>query len=297
MKRMRTHMWWYALRLPSLIARWLLSLVCFFFLDFPNLWFLLVFSDQKSSLVTKGLTIRVRLLRALPDRFKVDIMIKEGTHQSEKSVNKVCSFFIFFLPSFTLIFFCWILIFNSCGGDRAYKSNSTIKNEWRQLWKTLICSMLFNNAFQQLIYAVAKAWNPLDLHQSYSELWKCILYLTCTLYQLTLEGCAKFPHFRVEVLLFWILNSKKTDHSVRLFFFLAFSLYHDPVKIRISFAPNLAFWLKRNITNTWPVFFFWPNRADDVMASSSKVQNPFESVLKNMSKRCGAIYMNDVGGM
>ncbi|PLW30631.1 hypothetical protein PCANC_07253 [Puccinia coronata f. sp. avenae] len=35
-----------------------------------------------------GLTLRVRLLRSLPDRFKVDIKIKEGTHQSENSVNK-----------------------------------------------------------------------------------------------------------------------------------------------------------------------------------------------------------------
>ncbi|POW18881.1 hypothetical protein PSHT_05296 [Puccinia striiformis] len=36
----------------------------------------------------KGLTLRVRLLRSLPSRFKVDIKIKEGTHQSENSVNK-----------------------------------------------------------------------------------------------------------------------------------------------------------------------------------------------------------------
>ncbi|KAH9454351.1 hypothetical protein Pst134EB_014441 [Puccinia striiformis f. sp. tritici] len=35
-----------------------------------------------------GLTLRVRLLRSLPSRFKVDIKIKEGTHQSENSVNK-----------------------------------------------------------------------------------------------------------------------------------------------------------------------------------------------------------------
>ncbi|MBW0516969.1 hypothetical protein O181_056684 [Austropuccinia psidii MF-1] len=35
-----------------------------------------------------GLTLRVRLLRSLPERFKVDIKIKEGTHQSENSVNK-----------------------------------------------------------------------------------------------------------------------------------------------------------------------------------------------------------------
>ncbi|PVF98573.1 hypothetical protein CPB86DRAFT_349774 [Serendipita vermifera] len=35
-----------------------------------------------------GLCIRVRLLRSLPQRFKVDIVIKKGTHQSENAVNK-----------------------------------------------------------------------------------------------------------------------------------------------------------------------------------------------------------------
>lgn len=35
-----------------------------------------------------GLCIRVRLLRSLPNRFKVDITIKKGTHQSENAVNK-----------------------------------------------------------------------------------------------------------------------------------------------------------------------------------------------------------------
>jgi len=35
-----------------------------------------------------GLCIRVRLLRTLPERFKVDILINEGTHQSEHAVNK-----------------------------------------------------------------------------------------------------------------------------------------------------------------------------------------------------------------
>ncbi|GAA5865836.1 hypothetical protein JCM8547_005728 [Rhodosporidiobolus lusitaniae] len=35
-----------------------------------------------------GLSLRVRLLRALPERFKVDIKVKEGTHQSENAVNK-----------------------------------------------------------------------------------------------------------------------------------------------------------------------------------------------------------------
>ena len=35
-----------------------------------------------------GLSIRVRLLRALPGRFKVDIRICPGTHASEQAVNK-----------------------------------------------------------------------------------------------------------------------------------------------------------------------------------------------------------------
>lgn len=36
----------------------------------------------------EGLSLRVRLMRALPPRFRVDIRIKEGTHQSENAVNK-----------------------------------------------------------------------------------------------------------------------------------------------------------------------------------------------------------------
>ncbi|CDR88133.1 uncharacterized protein SPSC_03719 [Sporisorium scitamineum] len=35
-----------------------------------------------------GLSLRVRLLRALPNRFKVDIRVRPGTHQSENAVNK-----------------------------------------------------------------------------------------------------------------------------------------------------------------------------------------------------------------
>ncbi|KAF7777601.1 hypothetical protein Agabi119p4_3673 [Agaricus bisporus var. burnettii] len=35
-----------------------------------------------------GLCIRVRLLRSLPTRFKVDIFLKPGSHQSEYAVNK-----------------------------------------------------------------------------------------------------------------------------------------------------------------------------------------------------------------
>lgn len=35
-----------------------------------------------------GLSIRVRMLRALPERFKVDIRVKAGSHQSEHQVNR-----------------------------------------------------------------------------------------------------------------------------------------------------------------------------------------------------------------
>ncbi|KAJ1668559.1 Cytosolic iron-sulfur assembly component 2B [Coemansia sp. RSA 1813] len=35
-----------------------------------------------------GLCIRVRLLRSLPERFKIDIKVRQGTHQSEDQVNK-----------------------------------------------------------------------------------------------------------------------------------------------------------------------------------------------------------------
>ncbi|KAJ3809616.1 FAM96B protein [Lentinula lateritia] len=35
-----------------------------------------------------GLSIRVRLIRSLPTRFKLDIVVKPGSHQSENAVNK-----------------------------------------------------------------------------------------------------------------------------------------------------------------------------------------------------------------
>ena len=35
-----------------------------------------------------GLSIRVKLLRSLPPRFKVDVTIAPGTHASETAVNK-----------------------------------------------------------------------------------------------------------------------------------------------------------------------------------------------------------------
>ncbi|XP_066569836.1 cytosolic iron-sulfur assembly component 2B [Amia ocellicauda] len=35
-----------------------------------------------------GLSIKVKLLRSLPDRFKIDVHITPGTHASEQAVNK-----------------------------------------------------------------------------------------------------------------------------------------------------------------------------------------------------------------
>ncbi len=35
-----------------------------------------------------GLSIRVKLARTLPKRFKVDVVIAPGTHSSERAVNK-----------------------------------------------------------------------------------------------------------------------------------------------------------------------------------------------------------------
>jgi hypothetical protein len=35
-----------------------------------------------------GLCVRVRLLRSLPSRFKVDIFVHPGSHSSEEAVNK-----------------------------------------------------------------------------------------------------------------------------------------------------------------------------------------------------------------
>lgn len=35
-----------------------------------------------------GLSLRVRLLRSLPPRYKLDIKVRSGTHQSEHAVNK-----------------------------------------------------------------------------------------------------------------------------------------------------------------------------------------------------------------
>ena len=49
-------------------------------------------SQQRSNLITyplpTGLSLRVRLLHALPPSYKVDISIRPGTHQSENAINK-----------------------------------------------------------------------------------------------------------------------------------------------------------------------------------------------------------------
>lgn len=42
--------------------------------------------DSMATLI--GLCLRVKLLRSLPARFKVDILITPGTHSSEAAVNK-----------------------------------------------------------------------------------------------------------------------------------------------------------------------------------------------------------------
>lgn len=54
-----------------------------------------------------GLCIRVRLIRSLPKRFKVDVMIREGTHQSEaagKSDNLFCPWKFIFIHTNQLQF-------------------------------------------------------------------------------------------------------------------------------------------------------------------------------------------------
>ncbi len=35
-----------------------------------------------------GLSIQVKLLRSLPDNFKIEVSIKPGTHASELAINK-----------------------------------------------------------------------------------------------------------------------------------------------------------------------------------------------------------------
>jgi hypothetical protein len=45
--------------------------------------YLMVVSHSPLIGIVEGLSIRVRLLRALPSRFKIDITLKPGSHQSE----------------------------------------------------------------------------------------------------------------------------------------------------------------------------------------------------------------------
>ena len=45
-------------------------------------------ADHPPSSLLSGLSLRVRLLHALPPAYKVDILIRPGTHQSEMAINK-----------------------------------------------------------------------------------------------------------------------------------------------------------------------------------------------------------------
>lgn len=56
---------------------------------FSNIFILLYFFSVHDSMATLiGLSIRVKLLRSLPPRFKVTVEITPGTHTSEIAVNK-----------------------------------------------------------------------------------------------------------------------------------------------------------------------------------------------------------------
>ena len=48
-----------------------------------------------------GLSIRVKLLRSLPPRFKVDIAISPGTHNQEKA-GQCCVFHFIFIEVYTI---------------------------------------------------------------------------------------------------------------------------------------------------------------------------------------------------
>lgn len=58
------------------------------FLTF-NQFLINIFDFQHCSMASLiGLSIRVKLLRALPPRFKIKVEINPGTHSSEHSINK-----------------------------------------------------------------------------------------------------------------------------------------------------------------------------------------------------------------
>ncbi|KAJ3507490.1 hypothetical protein NLJ89_g6278 [Agrocybe chaxingu] len=54
----------------------------------PSVFFCVGLLTFEYDALLPGLCIRVRLLRSLPERFKVDIFVKPGSHQSENAVNK-----------------------------------------------------------------------------------------------------------------------------------------------------------------------------------------------------------------
>ena len=79
-----------------------------------------------------GLSIRVKLLRSLPPRFKVDVTIAPGTHASELAVNKQLADkerVAAALENAHLLglYFCFILTYSSSQFSKIFYSNENIQ--------------------------------------------------------------------------------------------------------------------------------------------------------------------------
>jgi len=98
-----------------------------------GIYFLLFLILNRS--LNVGLCIRVRLLRSLPERYKVDIVLKPGSHQSENA------------GTFPIYVSCHPCISEKFGQSI---SNSTIRNASPLPWKTLFFWRLLNIAYQML---------------------------------------------------------------------------------------------------------------------------------------------------
>ncbi len=69
-----------------------------------------------------GLSIKVKLLRSLPPRFKIDISIAPGTHASEAAVNKQLADKVV-SQIFSIVF-------------KNFKIELFVRNEWLPRWRT-----------------------------------------------------------------------------------------------------------------------------------------------------------------
>lgn len=101
--------------------------------------YFLLFLILNSQSLNLGLCIRVRLLRSLPERYKVDIVLKPGSHQSENAG----------------MFPIYVCSCHPCISEKSEKcgqliSNSMIRNASPLLWKTLFFWTLLSNACQML---------------------------------------------------------------------------------------------------------------------------------------------------